>query len=228
MFEIGNSLRSARERQDLGYPEVELATKIRSKYIRALEEEDFDALPGDTYVRGFLRTYADFLGLDGEIYVDEYASRFLTAWNEEELAPVRVRPRRTRRERTVERRAVVLALAGIAALTALVFAAWKYGGATAKVPALQHQRTHATELAVTGVGRGTNVVIRRGGPAGKLLFQGSLPRGDVSRVTGSRFYLLVRDAARIRVTLGGRPVSLPAGRNLRVLVTPQKTTRLRG
>ena len=84
MFEIGYSLRAARERQGIDLPEAELATKIRAKYIRALEEEDFDALPADTYARGFLRTYADYLGLDGEIYVDEYASRFHNAeWEDE-------------------------------------------------------------------------------------------------------------------------------------------------
>jgi len=74
VFEIGNSLREARERQGLGYPEIELATKIRAKYIRALEEEDFTSIPGDAYIRGFLRTYAEYLGLDGDVYVDEYAS----------------------------------------------------------------------------------------------------------------------------------------------------------
>jgi hypothetical protein len=231
VFEIGNSLRSARERQELGYPEIELATKIRAKYIRALEEEDFDALPGDTYVRGFLRTYADFLGLDGEIYVDEYASRFLTTWNEEELAPVRARPRRTRRDRTVERRAVLLALAGIAVLTALVIAAWKYGGSSATNGAgLQHhqKQKQPASLVVKGVGHGTFVVIRRGGEGGKLAFQGTIGAGDIERVAGSRFYVLLRSPAAARVTLGGRTVSLPAGRNLRVLVTPQKTTRLHG
>ena len=55
MFEIGNSLREARERQGLGYPEIELATKIRAKYIRALEDEAFEVLPSETYVKGFLR-----------------------------------------------------------------------------------------------------------------------------------------------------------------------------
>ena len=90
--------REARERQGLGYPEIELATKIRAKYIRALEEEDFTAIPGDAYIRGFLRTYAEYLGLDGDVYVDEYASRFITSWRDE-LPP---RPER-RRIRTGER-----------------------------------------------------------------------------------------------------------------------------
>ena len=54
-------------------------TKIRAKYLRALEEERFDLLPGDTYVKGFLRIYAERLGLDGQLYVDEYNSRFSLA-----------------------------------------------------------------------------------------------------------------------------------------------------
>lgn len=196
MFEIGYSLRSARERQGLGYPEIELATKIRAKYIRALEEEDFDTLPGDAYVRGFLRAYADYLGLDGEIYVDEYASRFHTTgyWSEEP-EPRPARPRRTRRERTVERRAVVLALAGIAMLTALVFAAWRYGGSTTNVPALQQ-----SGLVVRGVGRGTYLVVRRNSKSGRLLFGGTLTPGRTERFSGSRFYVFTRRPSGLSLT----------------------------
>ncbi|MDQ5822374.1 MAG: helix-turn-helix domain-containing protein, partial [Actinomycetota bacterium] len=77
MFEIGISLREARLRQHLELPEAEQATKIRGKYLRALEEEQFDVLPAQTYVKGFLRAYADFLGLDGQLYVDEFNSRYI-------------------------------------------------------------------------------------------------------------------------------------------------------
>src|SRR5947199_8221705 len=113
MFEIGNSLREARLRQGLDFGEVELGTKIRAKYIRALEEEDFELLPAGTYIKGFLRSYADFLGLDGELYVDEYNSRYVVAGFDD--MPQR-RPR-VRQERSLERRVVLLALCGIAALT---------------------------------------------------------------------------------------------------------------
>ena len=77
VFEIGNSLREARVRQGLDFAEVELATKIRAKYIRALEDEQFEVLPRGTYIKGFLRSYAEYLGLDGQLYVDEYNSRFV-------------------------------------------------------------------------------------------------------------------------------------------------------
>ena len=131
MFEIGNSLREARERQGLGYPEIELATKIRAKYVRALEEEDFTALPGDAYIRGFLRTYAEYLGLDGDVYVDEYASRFITSWRDE-LPPRPERRRIRTRERPFERRAVLLVLAGIVLVAILVFAAFRIPGSSTK------------------------------------------------------------------------------------------------
>ena len=87
MFEIGNSLREARLRQGFELPRVEADTKIRAKYLRALEEERFEVLPGETYVKGFLRTYSEYLGLDGQLYVDEFNSRFTR--EEEPLAPPR-------------------------------------------------------------------------------------------------------------------------------------------
>src|SRR6202171_3648398 len=127
MFEIGNSLREARERQGLEYPQDELATKIRAKYIRALEDEQFEVLPTGTYVKGFLRSYAEFLGLDGQLYVDEYNSRYVVE-TEELVRPRRSPGVRSRQQRRLESRVVFLALLGIVALTALVIVAWKFGG----------------------------------------------------------------------------------------------------
>ena len=92
MFEIGNSLREARLRQSLELSDVERATKIRPKYLRALEDEQFELLPAQTYVKGFLNTYAEFLGLDGQLYVDEYNSRYVTREEEEPFRPRRSTP----------------------------------------------------------------------------------------------------------------------------------------
>lgn len=233
MFEIGYSLREARERQGLGYPEIELATKIRAKYIRALEEEDFDAIPGDAYTRGFLRTYAEYLGLDGDVYVDEYASRFLTSWRDDVPAR-RERPRRIRtRHRPIERRAVLLVLIGIVVITALVFAAWRYGGSTDHISALGTQHKQKPEapphqLVLRGLGRGTYVEVRRNRASGKVDLQGTVGAGETDRLAGTRFYLLVGRPAGLHVTLNGRAVALPNAHNLRVLVTPKRTTRLHG
>ena len=69
---IGEVLKRARTRQKVDIQTVEERTKIRTKYLRALENEEWEVLPGHPYAKGFLRTYAQFLGLDGEALVDEY------------------------------------------------------------------------------------------------------------------------------------------------------------
>src|SRR5215831_7782757 len=76
MFEIGGSLREARLKRNLTPADVQKAIRIRDRYLQALEEERWELLPGDAYTKGFLRTYADYLGLDGNLYVEEYNSRF--------------------------------------------------------------------------------------------------------------------------------------------------------
>ena len=73
---IGAALQQERERQGLSLEELEERTKIRTRYLRALENEDWDIIPGPTYVRGFLRTYAEALGLDPEELVDDYREEF--------------------------------------------------------------------------------------------------------------------------------------------------------
>ena len=72
---IGESLREARARRGIELSDVERATKIRVKYLRAMEEERWELLPGAAYARGFLRTYGSFLGLDGKALVEEYGHR---------------------------------------------------------------------------------------------------------------------------------------------------------
>jgi hypothetical protein len=69
---IGETLRKARVRREVQLAEVEEATRIRLKYLRAIEAEDWGALPEDVYARAFIRTYASFLGLDGERLAEEH------------------------------------------------------------------------------------------------------------------------------------------------------------
>src|SRR5262245_43060122 len=185
MFEIGNSLREARLRQGLEFPEIEYATKVRSKYLRALEDEQFDVLPAQTYVKGFLRTYAEYLGLDGQLYVDEYNSRYVGI---EEESPLRASVRQpVHRERRFAGGVVLAVLAGIAVLTALVIAAWKFGSGssspttpkkTAKHQAKHPQKKHGSASGSVSVqiqathGYGSYVVARVGTPGGSQLYAG--------------------------------------------------------
>lgn len=69
---VGTILRRARNRREIELAEVEAETRIRLRYLRAIEHEEWDVLPGGVYTRGFIRTYASFLGLDGERLVGDY------------------------------------------------------------------------------------------------------------------------------------------------------------
>ena len=72
MSSIGNILRTERETQGRTLTEVSKAVYIKTKYLSALEEENFAAIPGEVYVKGFIRAYASYLGMDGEELVAQY------------------------------------------------------------------------------------------------------------------------------------------------------------
>jgi cytoskeleton protein RodZ len=222
VFDIGTTLRDARTRQGLEFPELEQITKIRPKYLRALEDERFDILPAPTYVRGFLRSYAEALGLEPQPFVDEYNSRFTVGDEELELT---IRPRRGPAPRVDHRsrresRIALLALLGIAIVTALVIAAFRFGGpAEEKVPGLAVQgqgvagtisRGRAT-LVVRAVGGSSWMEVRSGTTAGKLLWSGTLQPGHPQEFRGSRLQLALSEPQHVSVRLNGRRVQLPAG-----------------
>src|SRR5579872_4542860 len=103
MQEIGSTLREARMRERIDITEVEAQTKIRAKYLRAIENEEWDLLPGPVYAKSFLRTYGDYLGLDSRMLLDEFKRRYEYP-SEHDARPIgsiasRERERRERRER---------------------------------------------------------------------------------------------------------------------------------
>jgi cytoskeleton protein RodZ len=103
MAEIGETLREARMRRRIDMTEVEAATKIRAKYLRALENEEWDLLPGPTFVKTFLRTYAEYLELDPRLLVEEYRQRFERP-STQDLAPFGPGMSGQRRRRQRQRR----------------------------------------------------------------------------------------------------------------------------
>ena len=225
MFEIGNSLREARLRQGADFPEIEQATKIRAKYLRALEAEHFDLLPAQTYVKGFLRSYAEYLGLDGQLYVDEYNSRYTTGEDEPPF-----RPRRGAATSPVQRRieshVLMGALVGIGIVTALVIGAWKISGDSAEAPgsaavgeapgdaplrALPPAATRAKIEVVLKAARGSCwLEVRRNTAGGHQLFQGTLERGKTQRFVARRVVVTARAPENLTLRVNGRAVRVPA------------------
>jgi cytoskeleton protein RodZ len=231
VFEIGNSLREARLRQHLDFPEIEQATKIRAKYLRALEDEQFDVLPAQTYVKGFLRSYAEYLGLDGQLYVDEYNSRFVVG---EEDAPAR--PRRSAppqaRGVQVQSRVVLLTLLGIAAVTALVIVAWTRGEPQKKEPvglgtsAVQtpvvvkpRVTTKAVRLIVTAKRGNCWLEVHSGSATGRIIFQGTLERGQRKLFSGQKLWITLDRPENLGTVLNGRSRILPGGGVKTLIVT---------
>jgi hypothetical protein len=233
VFEIGNSLREARLRQTLDFPEIEQATKIRGKYLRALEDEQFDVLPAQTYVKGFLRSYAEYLGLDGQLYVDEYNSRFVVGEEESPARPRRVAPAPSPRGVQVQSRVVLLTLLGIASVTALVIVAWTRGepqkkepvglGSTAtQKPAVSptpQTTTNAVRLIVTAK-RGTCwLEVHSGSATGRILFQGTLERTQKKLFTGRKLWITLDRPENLGTILNGRTRLLPGGGVKTLIVT---------
>ena len=246
MFEIGNSLREARLRQQLDFSELEQQTKIRSKYLQALEDEKFDLLPAPTYVKGFLRNYADALGLEGQLYVDEYNSRFVTG---EEDIPLRPRDYQRRPQALgprFETRGVVLALAAIGVVFALVIAAWKWGtggnpqvqGINAKGPTLPRQRQQRparpmARLVLTATNGSSWLLVRAGSASGAQKYSGTLLQGHQLPFTSRpflfrRIWFAASKPQNLVAKLNGRIVVIPGaakGKPERLLVTPKSITK---
>ena len=228
MFEIGSSLREARMRQDLDFEELETRTKVRAKYLRQLEEERFDQLPGHAYTKGFLQVYADALGLDGRLYVEEYNSRYIGG--EEGATPrmPRVPSGRRRRRERHESGTVGVALAAILVLTALVIAAWRFGGhedpqvegvntpSAAATGLAASSSTQQVTLSVRAVRGPSFMEVRAGTAAGRPLYTGTLEKGQVQRFTKKALFLSVDRPRNVVVRFNGTAITLPRNGRLRV------------
>jgi cytoskeleton protein RodZ len=225
MFEIGGSLREARLKRNLTPADVQKAIRIRDRYLQALEEERWELLPGDAYVKGFLRTYADYLGLDGNLYVDEYNNRY--AHPEE---PLLVPERFARTKRSFGGAGLLRPLLAVGAIVAIVaaVAAWQLSGSSGmkqgaprtSVPTTTAPRTTAPKKhhtkpvsaalpsrAMVVASRGNSWLwVRSGSASGPTVYEGTLAHGKTLRVSlkNGPVWMRIGDPPSIDVRLGGK------------------------
>ena len=227
MFEIGNSLREARVRRGVDFAQAELATKIRGKYLRALEDEQFELLPAQTYVKGFLRTYAEYLGLDGQLYVDEFNSRFVSGEDHEPRVR-RSAARPQRRNRRLETNVVLVALGAIAVLTVIVISAWKAGDGGKQHAVTLPTRTPTTTgprvvpplLTVTALRGSTHVTARVRSASGNVAYDGTVQAGDAPvGIRGRRLWVQIDSPENLRIEVRGKPVHVPGLKPRVIIVT---------
>jgi cytoskeleton protein RodZ len=218
VFEIGSTLREARTRQGLELHDAQRATRIRAKYLAALEGERFDQLPAEAYAKAFLRTYADFLGLDSELYVAELDARFEASRPAPPPQPKRAvsLPSLDLRAAAVVGLAVLVAAAGVLA--------WRFDGGpeqtqrvvppgppavTTTVPAPPAERgrdgTAALARLVVTASRGDCwLSVRVGSREGRVLFEGMLREGDSLRFARKRLWLRIGAPWNLEARLNGR------------------------
>ena len=215
MFEIGNTLREARLRRALDIADCESATKIRGKYLRALEEEQFEILPGPTYVKGFLRTYAEYLDLDGRLVLDEYESRFTGRQDHPYNPDGDPNKRRAKRRRSREARVLLVAstIVLLASTGLWVGFAEEHSAAPASVAPPVQAKPLTAVFGPAGT-KPTYIEVRQDGPKGATFFTpGAVPVGTARTVQAQPpIWVHVGDGSGLRLTVDGVQVSTPPGK----------------
>jgi cytoskeletal protein RodZ len=223
--DVGTRLRLAREERGLSLAQVEEETKIRRRYLAALEENRFDVLPGRVYAKAFLRTYARFLGLDGEELAREFQAYCPVQLPKAEVKKQQkkepryweYRPRHLLKPQLVAFFLVVVALVGLNFLYGRATGLLPAGGGPAP-PALQARETPGREGAPSDTGqaptpRGVELVVNvmtdrswlRVVGDNTRLFEGELTAGQ-SRVFQAREKITLRvgNAGAVELAVNGR------------------------
>lgn len=127
---VGPTLRDARKRRQVDLSAVEEATRIRGRFLHAIENEEWDVLPGGVYTRGFIRTYAAYLGLDGDRLAEDFRREVegLDGTREGGVARARAEGRQAPRARRSVGRAGWIAVAAVVLIGVLAIVALPEGG----------------------------------------------------------------------------------------------------
>lgn len=224
---VGGKLREARTRRKLTLAEVEAETKIRGRYLRAIENEDWDQLPGDIYARAFIRTYGSLLGLDGDRLAENHRRQRGDARPGERLPRVDPRPRRvTRRRRSGPRvpSGLIAALVTATVVVALVIVGLSAGGSgdsspeSREGPAGSNARADQRQGAQQPVPKGHALRLLANGEVwvcllgggGKRLVGGEIlaPGESVGPFRSGSFTVALGNGA-VTMTVDGKQLSLP-------------------
>jgi cytoskeletal protein RodZ len=232
VFEIGNTLREARVRRNLTLQQVEEDIKIRVKYVQAMENEDWDVMPGVTYVKGFLRTYATYLGLDPEVIIGEFRSRAMapSAEHHEPFGGSSVigKPHSHRGRNTI----VIVAIVCLIALGAIYALGLRNGGGSDEPttnpgalgigsPSPSPSTSPKPTPSPTGVpawqknlvkveasGGDCWMEVRRNNSTGVVLFSGTLKKGDKKPFKGKDIWMSLGAPGNVRLNVQGKDVKL--------------------
>jgi cytoskeleton protein RodZ len=221
MPEIGETLREARMRARIDVSEIESRTKIRAKYLRALENEEWGLLPGPTFVKSFLRTYAQALGLDGKALVEEYRISYEPGGEAttEPGGASSQRPPGGRFPRGVSRGYVAL-VAGISLLIVLLIVGLVSSGGSSSgthTTASKHRSTHRGQGASYSSANMVSISLKATGTVyvclvdegGRKLVGQTLEAGAKTATYTGRLFDLVLGNSAVALTIDGRVRTIP-------------------
>ncbi len=221
-----------RARIDIG--EVETSTKIRAKYLRAIENEEWDLLPGPVYARSFLRTYGDFLGLDSRMLVDEFRRQY-EGPSDHDLRPIRPRERERAARGPLLPSWAVIGMVLVAVIVALYFIGIHNSSNNKPAPTTgtqatrprRHPRHHhrpppkPTTVKLQLVPTGTVYVCLVNGAGTKLINEQTFTAGQTIPTATAPKLLLTLGNNSVQMKVNGHTVPVAAsGAAIRFLIDP--------
>lgn len=240
MHDIGNVLRDARRARNLDLPQCEQATKIRAKYLMAMEEERFEILPEPVFVRGMLKTYATYLGVDPEPILEAHTARLPEpAHHQGPGASTTFASRRgtsSRRGRRIDPRLVAFGVGAAIVVAALWWLAGRGDEASRPTSVSISTTVNSTGATTRPSGAPAPVVlvllansaspaqiqVHRVDAEGPIVYAGELGRGQRRRipVDGPLWVHVAPAGGTVAARLGGRAIVIPA-LDAGVVVTPE-------
>ena len=248
---MGARLREARVHKRLTLQQVEDDTKIRVKYLQAMESDEFDTLPDPTYAKGFLRSYATYLGLDPKLFIDEYRSRYRPPTDRDPFAGSSALAPRSHPHRRSGGLAFVALLAVLIFVVLYIYGLHSNNGSTgpkvnpsvlrtqsaSPTPRFQSAGTGSGSPSPTAVGQSVlslvasapcYVEVRRDSAKGTVVFQGVLAAGasKLLIVTGTAAIVIGGNPNDISLTVNDQPVQTAGDKTGTVyLVSGGKVTK---
>jgi cytoskeleton protein RodZ len=237
MTDIGSTLREARMRDRIDISEVETRTKIRAKYLRAIENEEWDLLPGPVYAKSFLRTYGDFLGLDSRMLIDEFKRQYERP-SDHDIRPstsiARERERRRRGPRIPTWAPVAVVIVVIVGVLYIVGSATQSGPSSPSAHRPVHHRpSHRTPVhTTTTAAKPTDVKLELtptstvyvclvNGSGAKLINERTFTTGEQIPTQTAPMMLLTLGNASVQMKVNGKPVPVaPSSTAIRLQLTP--------
>jgi len=211
-YEIGAMLREARMRAQVDISEIEEQTRIRAKYLRAIENEEWGLLPGPVYAKVFLRTYAEYLNLDAKRILDEYKLHYDQY---DELDNIQPKPRRDRKRIKLPGIPARVAIAVVLLLITLLFVVLRKqddndNSLITSESKVTNTRKKTRQVTVKIAAKQQTRLCIRNGEGKPLTNNKVLAAGKKTSYSDDELLIRISDRS-IKMVINSKPLKIPSG-----------------